>query len=115
VDLLHSADRSVDAAREELIDLSHAIHADAEVGFEEHTSSQRVADALQAAGFAVTHGIGDLDTAVVAEFGDGPLTVAICAEYDALPASVTPAGTTSSPRPGSAPPSRSRPWRTSWG
>jgi len=85
VDLLHSADRSVDAAREELIDLSHAIHADAEVGFEEHTSSQRVADALQAAGFAVTHGIGDLDTAVVAEFGDGPLTVAICAEYDALP------------------------------
>ena len=85
MDLLTTTDRTVDAAREQLIALSHAIHADAEIGFEEHTSSRRVADALDAAGFAVTHGVADLDTAVVAEFGDGPLTVGICAEYDALP------------------------------
>ena len=85
MDLLQAADRTVDQAREELVTLSHAIHGDAEVGFEEHTSSRRVADALDQAGFAVTHGVGDLDTAVVAEFGAGPLTVSICAEYDALP------------------------------
>ncbi len=85
MDLLHTTDRSVDDARDRLLALSHAIHGDAEVGFEEHTSSRRVADALDQAGFAVTHGVGDLDTAVVAESGDGPLTVVICAEYDALP------------------------------
>ncbi len=85
MDLLHAAERDVDARREALIALSHAIHADAEIGFEEHTSSRRVADAVEEAGFAVTHGVGDLDTAVVAEYGQGPLTVAICAEYDALP------------------------------
>ncbi len=85
MDLLETADRNVDAAREQLLALSHAIHGDAEVGFEEHTSSRRVAAAMEAAGFAVTHGIGGLDTAVVAEYGDGPLTVGVCAEYDALP------------------------------
>jgi amidohydrolase len=76
---------AIDARRDELVALSHAIHGDAEIGFEEHTSSRRVADALTAAGFAVQHGVGDLDTAVVARYGSGPLNVGICAEYDALP------------------------------
>ena len=75
----------IDERRDELIALSHAIHGDAEVGFEEHTSSRRVADALAAGGFAVEHGVDDLDTAVVATAGSGELTVGICAEYDALP------------------------------
>ena len=75
----------VDARREALIALSHAVHGDAEVGFEEHTSSRRVADALAAGGFTVQHGTAGLDTAVGAEAGSGPLTVSICAEYDALP------------------------------
>lgn len=76
---------AIDARNDELIALSHAIHGDAEVGFEEHTSSRRVAETLAAAGFAVQHGVGDLDTAVVARYGSGPLNVGICAEYDALP------------------------------
>jgi amidohydrolase len=76
---------AVDDRRDQLLALSHAVHADAEVGFEEHTSSRRVADALATAGFEVTHGIDDLDTAVVARYGTGPLHVGICAEYDALP------------------------------
>lgn len=75
----------IDARRDALIELSHAIHGDAEIGFEEHTSSARVADAMAAAGFSVAHGAHDLDTAVVATAGDGPLRVGICAEYDALP------------------------------
>lgn len=76
---------AVDGRRDELIALSHAIHGDAEIGFEEHTSSRRVAEALAAGGFDVQHGACDLDTAVIATAGSGPLTVAICAEYDALP------------------------------
>lgn len=75
----------VDDAREDLVALSHGVHGDAELGFEEHTSSARVAEACAAAGMEVTHGWGDLDTAVVAEAGSGPLTIAVCAEYDALP------------------------------
>jgi amidohydrolase len=75
----------VDQRREALVALSHAVHGDAEVGFEEHTSSRRVADALAQGGFEVDLGVCDLDTAFVASYGSGPLKVGICAEYDALP------------------------------
>ncbi|MCC5947569.1 MAG: M20 family metallopeptidase [Nitriliruptoraceae bacterium] len=75
----------IDADAARLVALSHAVHGDAEVGFEEHTSSRRVADAAEQAGFAVTHGVGRLDTAVHAVAGSGPLHIGICAEYDALP------------------------------
>jgi amidohydrolase len=77
---------AVAAAADDLIALSHGVHADAELAFEEHRSSARVAEALSAAGFDVTHGLAGMDTAVDARFGTGELTVAICAEYDALPA-----------------------------
>ena len=75
----------LDARRDDLVELSHAIHGDAELGFEEHTSSARVADVLDGAGFDVTHGTAGLDTAVVATAGSGDLEIGICAEYDALP------------------------------
>jgi len=75
----------LDDQRDDLVALSHGVHADAEVGFEEHTSSARVADTLSAAGFDVTHGTAGMDTAVVAEYGSGPLVIGVCAEYDALP------------------------------
>lgn len=76
---------STDARRQVLVDLSHAVHADAELRFEEHTSSRRVADLLDAGGFDVTHGVAGLDTAFTARIGTGDLHVGICAEYDALP------------------------------
>jgi amidohydrolase len=68
-----------------LVDLSHRIHANPELGFEERQSSQWVADALAAAGFAVDMGVADLPTAFVARHGSGSLHIGICAEYDALP------------------------------
>ncbi|MFG1688871.1 M20 family metallopeptidase [Nonomuraea sp. NPDC049269] len=68
-----------------LIDLSHRIHAHPELAFEETLASTWVADALSAAGFDVQHGCYDLPTAVRATVGTGPLHIAICAEYDALP------------------------------
>jgi metal-dependent amidase/aminoacylase/carboxypeptidase family protein len=76
---------SIDQRRDQLVGLSHAVHSDAEIGFEEHVSSRRVATALAEAGFEVQHGVDDLDTAVVARAGSGPLRIGICAEYDALP------------------------------
>jgi amidohydrolase len=80
-----AAARTVAAASERLVALSHAVHGDAELAFEEHRSSARVAGALADAGLAVESGVAGLETAFVASAGSGPLTVAICAEYDALP------------------------------
>ncbi len=79
------ARRSIDTARAALVDLSHTIHSHPEVAFEEEMASAWVADALEAGGFSVQRGVCDLPTAVMATAGGGPLTVAICAEYDALP------------------------------
>jgi amidohydrolase len=75
----------IDDRQAELVALSHAIHGDAEIGFEEHTSSRRVAEVMKAGGFEVRHGVAGLDTAVSATFGSGPLEIGIFAEYDALP------------------------------
>jgi amidohydrolase len=80
-----AARTAVTGAAEELVGLSHRIHANPEIMFEEERSSRWVAEALDANGFSVELGICDLPTAFVASAGEGPLTVAICAEYDALP------------------------------
>jgi amidohydrolase len=69
----------------ELIELSHLIHADPELGFEERHSSRRAADILERGGFAIEWGAAGLETAFVARAGSGPLRIAICCEYDALP------------------------------
>jgi amidohydrolase len=81
--------QAVEARRDELIALSHAIHADPEPAFEEHHAAQRVADAIRAAGFAVEHPAGSLSTAVRGRLAgglgsDGP-RIGLLAEYDALP------------------------------
>ncbi|MFP5327365.1 MAG: M20 family metallopeptidase [Acidimicrobiia bacterium] len=75
----------IDKAQDALIELSHQIHAHPELGFEEERASAWCADALATAGFAVESGIVDIPTAFVASAGSGPLTIGICAEYDALP------------------------------
>ncbi len=72
-------------ASESLIALSHRIHAHPELGYEEEQAAAWTAAALADAGFAVEMGAGDLPTAFVARLGAGPLHLAICAEYDALP------------------------------
>jgi len=75
----------IEAARGVLVELSHRIHAEPELGYQEVRASGWVADALEQGGFAVERGAHDLPTALVARAGSGPLHVAICAEYDALP------------------------------
>jgi amidohydrolase len=85
MDPKHAAQERFDSAREELIELSHRIHAHPELGFEEEKSSVWLCEALTEAGFDVQKGICGLPTAFRARAGSGPVHVGICAEYDALP------------------------------
>ena len=85
MDAKAAAREVVGGAAEDLVALSHRIHANPELMFEEERSSRWVAEALDAGGFSVDRGVCELPTALVATAGRGPLTVAICAEYDALP------------------------------
>jgi amidohydrolase len=80
-----AAKERFESAREELIELSHRIHAHPELGFEEERSSVWLCEALTDAGFDVQKGICNLPTAFRARAGSGPLHVGICAEYDSLP------------------------------
>ncbi|MBF6438794.1 M20 family metallopeptidase [Nocardia cyriacigeorgica] len=73
------------AARDELIGLSHAIHAEPELAFEETRSVAKVIEPLAARGFEIETGVAELPTAFRASYGSGELTVGLCAEYDALP------------------------------
>jgi amidohydrolase len=75
----------IDGAEQDLVALSHRVHANPELNFEEVRSSGFVAGVLSDGGFDVEMGVADLPTAFVATAGSGPLTVGICAEYDALP------------------------------
>lgn len=77
--------QEVDTRRDQLAELSHRIHGTPELAFEEHHAAALVGDAMRAAGFDTTVGAYGVDTAVEAVYGSGDLTVAICAEYDALP------------------------------
>ena len=79
------ASANVNDNNEALIALSHRIHGDPELCFEEEHAADWTATALSEAGFSVETGVADLPTAYVASYGSGPLTVGICAEYDALP------------------------------
>ncbi|MFE0647168.1 amidohydrolase [Streptomyces sp. NPDC059534] len=68
-----------------VIGLSHALHADPELAYEEHRAARRITDLVERAGFDVTREAYGLPTAFRATAGSGDLVVAICAEYDALP------------------------------
>ncbi len=85
MDLKQAARDAVEQASGDLIDISHKIHANPELNYEEHKASGWLADYLGANGMAVEKPYCGLETAFVARGGSGPLHIAICAEYDALP------------------------------
>ncbi|MFW9863894.1 MAG: M20 family metallopeptidase [Candidatus Thorarchaeota archaeon] len=77
----------VDENRNLLIDVSEEMYDNPEVAFEEVKASRRLADELKKAGFEVELGVAGMDTAIRAvhpDKSDGP-SIAILAEYDALP------------------------------
>jgi amidohydrolase len=77
---------AVNKRRGDLVELSHAIHAEPELAFAEHRSCAKTQALVAERGFEVTTAAGGLDTAFRAVYGDGPLVIGVCAEYDALPA-----------------------------
>jgi amidohydrolase len=85
-DLLAATEAAVEGLGEDLLALSHALHAHPEEGFAEHDSVRAVADLLARHDVEAMVGVHGLDTALRASVssGEGP-TVAVLAEYDALP------------------------------
>jgi amidohydrolase len=73
------------ASADQLLELSHRIHAQPETAWQEHLAAGWLADALDRLGYAVTRGACELPTAFAASIGTGGLHIGICAEYDALP------------------------------
>ncbi len=72
--------------RSDLLAISHAIHAQPELAFEERVAAAMLIAAIRGAGIEVEAGAYGLETAFSAEFGAGDAgCVALLAEYDALP------------------------------
>ncbi|MBD8079967.1 M20 family metallopeptidase [Cellulosimicrobium arenosum] len=70
----------------DLVRVVHTLHEHPETAFAEHDSARLLVDLVASHGIAVEAGAHGVPTAFRAELGtgDGP-TIAICAEYDALP------------------------------
>ena len=80
-----TASAAIAAVRHALVALSHDIHAHPELGYQEFHSSAATAQAVESAGFSMERGAAGLPTAFRAVSGNGPLRIAFCAEFDALP------------------------------
>lgn len=86
---------TVEGLAGEIVALSHAVHDNPEVGYEERFAVSTVADLLRAHGIEPDVGVYGMETALRAEFtgavgnagnADSPApAIAILAEYDALP------------------------------
>ena len=76
---------AVDALAPTLLEVSHAIHANPELAFEEHFAADLLTRTVEQRGIDVQRGAYGLQTAFEAAFGSGGPTIAILAEYDALP------------------------------
>jgi len=81
----HAARAALDQARDGVVSLSRRIHSHPELGWAELQASTWLAEELTEAGYDVQLGAYGFATAFTARKGSGPLRIAICAEYDALP------------------------------
>lgn len=78
---------AVAAVVPEALDLSHRVHANPEIAFQERQAAAWTSELLARHGFEVTAPVGGLETAFVARWAGerpGPV-VAFAGEYDALP------------------------------
>src|SRR5215475_5045928 len=80
-----ATDAYVDQTRDRWITVARKIWETPETGLQEKKSSQALVEVLQKEGFKVSWGIGGEPTAFLAVAGSGSPTVALLAEYDALP------------------------------
>jgi amidohydrolase len=87
-ELSETTAQAIEAARTELIEVALDIHAHPELNYQESHAAALLSGTLEKHGFKIERGVGGVETAFTATLpgggGDGP-TVAILAEYDALP------------------------------
>jgi amidohydrolase len=77
---------AIDALRTELVSVSHAIHANPELAFEEKFAANLLAKTVESHDLAVERGAYKVDTAYASEFGPANApAMSILSEYDALP------------------------------
>ena len=86
--LAASSNSKIEGSKQELFDLSKDVHAHPELNYQEYYSSNALAGFLEKHSLPVERGIGGVETAFRATIpggaGEGP-TIAVLAEYDALP------------------------------
>ncbi|MFC2002618.1 M20 family metallopeptidase [Chloroflexota bacterium] len=75
----------VDAQQHQLTEISSSIHSNPEPGFQEIKAASWLIQYLEEHSFSVQKGICELPTAFRGTYGKGKPTIAILAEYDALP------------------------------
>jgi amidohydrolase len=80
--------KAIDNSRKELVQIALDLHDHPEINYQEHYAAKLLTDTLERKGFVVERGVGGVETAFRATLeggaGKGP-TVAVLAEYDALP------------------------------
>ena len=76
---------AVDGVAAELVRISGEIHSHPELALNEHHAYAQLVPFVKAHGFTVQEGVYGMETAFRGEWGHGPVTIAVCAEYDALP------------------------------
>lgn len=90
-DLKESIKQEIDLLIDEMVKIAKAIYSKPEIGYREYESARLLTDFLERNGFEVTTNIAGMETAFMASYpkdaaknAKGP-TVALLAEYDALP------------------------------
>ncbi len=83
----HMKEKIVEEVRKlhpRLIEISHEIHDNPEIGFQEHRAAALLTGELERDGFSVERGMAGMETAFVGSWGKGKPVVGFLAEYDAL-------------------------------
>lgn len=75
----------VEAGYNRIATIAKSLWDYAEVGYQEQKSSALLQNELNTAGFSIETGVADIPTAFIASYGSGGPTIAILAEFDALP------------------------------
>ena len=87
-ELTGRSNSAIESSKQALFDLSKDVHAHPELNYQEHYSSDALSGFLERHDLQVERGVGGVETAFRATIpgggGEGP-TIAVLAEYDALP------------------------------
>ena len=80
-----NASKAVDDLAGDLVRISKEIHGHPELAWKEHHAYSTLVPFVRDHGFSIEEHAYGMETAFRGDWGQGPTTIAICAEYDALP------------------------------